>query len=302
MGDLYGTAARLARRSNWAILMAVSAFIALAVPSLAGQGNGGDHPRENADQLVRKIVANELKTHSSDQQLWRFHQVQRHDGDTEEFEYVETPQGDLHRLVARNGKPLTAEETRKEDARIEELVRNPRMFQRHMKSSREDEEEERHLVEMLPNAFEYQYLSRENQLIKLSFKPRPSFRPEHREGVVFHDMEGTIWIDPAEQRIAGLEGRLMNEVKFGGGFLGHLAKGGTFAVHLRDVGNGHWELTGLEVNMNGRMLLLKTINVRHDEQNSDFRPVRPGITLEEASNLLRQGASSSSPSADRSLY
>lgn len=299
MGRPDGISALPALELHAVVLLVAGTAVALGAARPPQSNQNG--PRQvNPNELIRTVVANELSTHGSDSELWRFRQLHRHGGQTEEFEYVETPKGDLHRLVARNGQPLTADETRKEDERIEELVRNPRAFQRQMRSSEEDAQTERHLVEMLPSAFEYQYVSRENNLVKLSFKPQPSFRPEHREGVVFHNMEGTIWIDPAEKRIAGLEGRLINEVKFGGGFLGHLAKGGTFAVHRRDVGNGHWELTSLDVNMNGRMLLLKTINVHNDDQNSNFRPVRPGITLEEASDLLKRGASSGAPSASLS--
>jgi hypothetical protein len=41
-------------------------------------------------------------------------------------------------------------------------------------------------------------------------------------------MEGTVWVDDKENRLAEISGRLIDEVKFGSGFLGHLDKGGTF--------------------------------------------------------------------------
>ena len=298
MGRFGGISGFLVRWFNLPIWIAVvGGFVVVGVSSLAGQGKRSGDPRANPNELIRSVVANELRAHPADGELCRFRQLRRHDGETEEVEYVETPKGDLHRLIARNGKALAPDEARKEDERIEELVKNPHAFQRHMKSSEEDGEEERHLLEMLPYAFEYRYVSNENKLIELGFKPQPSFRPARREGTVFHDMEGTILVDPSEERIAGIKGHLVNEVKFGGGFLGHLEKGGTFTVQRKDVGNGHWAVTRLEVNMDGRMLLLKTISVHHDEQNSDFQPVRPGITLEEAYGLLKKDASPGSSSA-----
>jgi hypothetical protein len=83
-----------------------------------------------------------------------------------------------------------------------------------------------------------------------------------------------------------IDGQLTSEVKFGGGILGHLDKGGTFIVNQKDVGGGHWELTRLFINMNGKALFFKTIDVHHDEQDVDFQPVRGDITLREAAELL----------------
>ena len=40
----------------------------------------------------------------------------------------------------------------------------------------------------------------------------------------------------------------------GWGWLGHLDKGGTLLVTQQDLGSGHWELTMLDVEMNGKAL------------------------------------------------
>jgi hypothetical protein len=38
----------------------------------------------------------------------------------------------------------------------------------------------------------------------------------------------------------------MEEVKFGGGLLGHLDKGGTFDAKQEPITKGYWEMTGLD--------------------------------------------------------
>ena len=40
-----------------------------------------------------------------------------------------------------------------------------------------------------------------------------------------------------------LSGRLTREVKFGGGFFGHLNAGGQFHVKQMEVAQGYWEMT-----------------------------------------------------------
>lgn len=276
--------------SRLAAAIVFAALIVLAARLSGASGNASDMPRKNPDQLIRDVVANELKTGTDSNDLWRYRETLRTGNATEEFEYVETPNGSLHRLLRRDGRPLSPEEARKEDERIRKMVAAPGMFEKHARNEEQDSNEARELLTMLPEAFQYRYLTRQNNLIELGFTPRPSFRPRRHEGAVFHDMEGVVWIDPGERRIAGMEGRLVNEVKFGGGILGHLEKGGTFVLHRRDVGNGHWETTLLDVNMDGKALFFKTISVRHHEEDSDFQPVDPGISLQEASNLLKKDA------------
>jgi len=60
-------------------------------------------------------------------------------------------------------------------------------------------------------------------------------------------MEGSIWVATQARRIAKIEGHLASEVKFGDGFLGHLAQGGTFSIEQQNVGEGHWDIVRLNV-------------------------------------------------------
>jgi hypothetical protein len=78
----------------------------------------------------------------------------------------------------------------------------------------------------------------------------------------------------------------MSEVKFGGGLLGHLEKGGRFAVKRAEISPSHWELTEITVNMQGKALLLKTISVQQKEVHADFQPVSDDLSLSGAAELL----------------
>jgi hypothetical protein len=101
-------------------------------------------------------------------------------------------------------------------------------------------------------------------------------------------MDGSLLVDGEQKRLAEIEGRLTSPVKFGWGLLGHLDKGGTFLVTQQDLGSGHWELTKLDVEMNGKALFFKTIAVREKELNTDFQQVPEGIRPRQAFELLRQ--------------
>ena len=281
-----------------AMLVAASMFASLTASGRTLQENLGTGQQQNPEQLIREVVANELKAQQTDHSMWRYTQTRHRGGTTEQLAFVETSKGEIHRLLAQNGQPLTPQGSIKEDARIQKLLASPQVFQQHARREEQDAQEEQHLLRMLPSAFHYCNARRESNWIKLDFTPNPFFKPQRHEGEVFRHMQGTIWIDASQKRVARIEGRLTSEVKFGGGWLGHLAKGGTFVVEQKDVGNRHWELTQLKVNINGRALFFETINVHHNERDSDFTPVPSDISLQEAAKLLKQVASQEAASLD----
>ena len=265
----------------WVWVMAFGALMPVTVPK-----NGGD-TREDADQLIRAVVANELKAQLQNGSLWRYQETKEQGGETQLLEIVETNQGNLRRTIKMDGQPLTRQQVSAEDARIQHFLSNPRTRQNERRKQQQDFASEQHFLGMLPDAFHFQNAGKDGILIKLNFEPNPAFHPSRREGQVFHHMEGSIWLDPVHMRIARVTGHLISEVKFGGGILGHLAKGGTFLVEQQEVSSGCWRLTHLEVNMKGKALFFKTIDVNQKLQNFNFERIAPQTTLQGAAEMLK---------------
>src|SRR5438552_8721901 len=99
-------------------------------------------------------------------------------------------------------------------------------------------------------------------------------------------MAGEIWVDAQKQRLVSIYGQLMNEVRFGGGLLGHLEKGGQFTVKRTEIAPAHWEVTEMAVNMRGKALLFKTISVQQNELHQNFEHVSDYLTVADAAALL----------------
>lgn len=87
-------------------------------------------------------------------------------------------------------------------------------------------------------------------------------------------------------RLVSISGQLVDEVKFAGGFLGHLEKGGQFSVKRAEISPGHWEVKEIAVNMRGKVLLFKSISVRQKELHDYFQPVPGDLSLFDAAGLL----------------
>ena len=236
--------------------------------------------------LVKTVIGNELNTSDVREMRWKYLLVKEVDGKQETREVVETKSGSLDRLIAIAGTPLTDGQQRDETERILRLSHNPEEQRKLEQTRRRDAEQCNAFLQMVPDAFLFEYVGESGGLIKLTFKPNPGFRPPSREGKVLHEMAGEIWVDAKQHRLVSINGQLVNEVKFAGGLLGHLEKGGQFAVKRAEIAPGHWEVTEMAVNMRGKALLFKTISVQQRELHRNFDRVPDDLTISDAASLL----------------
>lgn len=213
-------------------------------------------------------------------------ETSKKDGQQEVCEVIETKNGDLKVPVMINDHEITAKQREESVRRLQQLVHNPEALRKSAKDKNQDAARSQQLLGMLPDAFIFNLAERREKLQQLVFKPNPRFHPRNREAEVFHRMEGTVWVDDKENRLAEISGRLIDEVKFGGGLLGHLDKGGTFNVKQEPVAPGFWEMTVLNVEMKGKALFFKTISVRQRTSRTEFKRVPDDLTVAQAIDLF----------------
>jgi hypothetical protein len=241
----------------------------------------------SANDLVRRVVTNEL-TFQDDHTNWMYRLEKEQYGKKQVEEIVETKEGSLSRLLSVNGLPLTPKQQTEEDERGRELMTSRSAQQKLRRSLEAETLQGRRLFKMLPDAFVFSYAGGGGNLVKLSFRPNPSFHAPSLEARVFHDMEGEMWIDCKQERLAGFDGHLTQAVKFGFGVLGHLDKGGHFEVRQAEVVPGHWDMTTLSLEMTGRALLFASIGVQKKENHQDFHRVPDDLTLTQAADILNR--------------
>src|SRR5438876_2479413 len=103
-------------------------------------------------------------------------------------------------------------------------------------------------------------------------------------------MQGILLIDEQAKRIAKIDGTLVKDVGFGWGILGHLDRGGHFLVQQADVGEHQWEVTQMQLELTGKVLFVKKLNIRSSDVFSDFRPVPSDLTFAQGVELLKKHA------------
>src|ERR1700723_4343908 len=241
----------------------------------------------SANDLVRRVVTNEL-TFQDDHTNWMYRLEKEQYGKKQVEEIIETKEGSLSRLLSIDNRPLNAKQQLDEDERMRELMTSRSAQQKLRRALDAEILQGRRLFKMLPDAFVFSYAGRGGNLVRLSFRPNPSFHAPSLEARVFQDMEGEMWVDRKQERLAGFDGHLTQTVKFGFGLLGHLDKGGHFEVTQAEVVPGHWDMTTLSLEMTGKALLFANIVVQKKENHQDFHRVSDDLTLTQAADILNR--------------
>lgn len=241
-------------------------------------------------QLVRRALAAELHNAPNGQHLMRYRLRKSSPRLTTTKEIVETRDGAVARLVAVNDKPLTAVDDQKEQDRLSGLLADPGKQRNRKQSQDADMNRVLKVLRVLPDAFLYTYAGTiqgpSGRVEKFTFVPNPKFDPPDLETQVLTAMTGEIWIDPVQERVTRLDGRLSHDVDYGWGLLARLYKGGWITIDQADVGGKQWRIVRFQMSMNGRVLF-KTKSFDTIEEQSRFAPIPAGLGYAQAIDILR---------------
>jgi hypothetical protein len=273
------------------------AMLAAATSGIAAQES--QTPEMPPGELVRVTVANEVAATNHPDLHHMFRSRRQTPKGTQTRVYVETNQALAAMLIAINDQPLTADQQKAEFDHLASLVNNPEQLRKKEAREKEDEDRSLRIVKALPDAFCYEYAGTENsaaslgkpgdELVKLKFKPNPAYTPPSRVEQALRGMEGELLIDPKAQRLARIDGTLFQEVTFGWGILGHLNKGGHIVVQQADLGlgDGAWGITEMTLNISGKILMFKGLNIVSEEVLSDFHQMPEKLTFAQGVDILK---------------
>lgn len=240
---------------------------------------------QDPKQIVQQAVQTELAADDADHSRWIYFDIDRKPNFAVRQWIAETSAGDLKRVLEENGRKLSVDE---QAARINGFMRNSAAQTKQRKDDKSDDQQTRQMLNLLPRAFVWTQRGTQNGRIMLHFKPDPNFRPASYQARVFAAMEGDMEVDDAQHRITSLKGRLIHDVKFGGGLFGYLRAGGSFDVERRETGDKVWQIVETHVHIAGRILFFKSISEQEDDQKSKFKELPSGLSLAESERALFQ--------------
>ncbi len=302
------------RNPNAAVLL-VAFFAASALPATL-LAQSPVPPAVDAAALVRRAVANHLAAEASHHPQ-RFVLHKKDDRRDYIQEIVETRQGDVALAIAANGALLSAAMHQAQIDRLNNLDANPDLQEHRRKREAEDNARADKLLRMLPDAFVYHYDSTipcivttppnipipgaalpqvvappaapvtPAQCYHLTFRPNPRWDPPDTESRILRGMAGDVLLEKSLERLTRLNARMITDVDFGWGIIGHLDKGGTIFLEQTLVAPNDWELTRIKLNLTGRALMVKPLSYHISEEMGHYSPVPDDLDYHEAIRMLK---------------
>lgn len=197
---------------------------------------------------------------------------------------AESPQGDLHRTIKRNGVPLTPAETQAETDRLNIGKHDLAGQAKAKKASQHDDQEAANMMRNFPTAFLWSVAKETPDHIYLDYRPNPKYSAPTLASKVMAQMTGQMVVQKKGTHLYTMKGRLTQDVTLLFGLV-KLRAGGWFDVERREVTPGHWQIVEQHTHMEGRALLFKTVGQEEDETKTDFRESNVRSLLEAGAAL-----------------
>ena len=249
----------------------------------------GTVPQEQIRDLLRRVAEHDLE---NEKRLRDYTYVQREEehkldghgtikkieSSTSEVLVIYGEQ--VERLIAKNDKPLSADETKKEEERIQKITdkrKNESDSDRRKRLEEKNKEDGRKFVLDVADAYNFRLVG--NDLLDgretwvLDADPRPSYEPKSREAKMLPKLKGRIWIDKAEMQWKKFDITTTDTISFGL-FLARVHKGSRIVVETTRVNEEVWLPKYLSVHVDVRVALLKNFNEDLEQIYRDYKKFR----------------------------
>lgn len=186
-------------------------------------------------------------------------------------------------LVAKDQKPLSAQEQEKENERTKKKI--DEIQKEHAK--KEVKEEKRKAegkadkknddpgIEIFLHVCQFVNPRRERfrgqDVLVFDFEPNPEYKAHSLAEGVVQKLAGVIWVDEKAHQVVRVEGHFVGDARIAGGLLVNLQKGSSFVAEQAFLNNEVWLPTYEEANIGARFLLVKGLKVSAKTHYSDYK-------------------------------
>lgn len=256
---------------------------------------------EGGSEYIRKIAENVKKNRILEmsytfevthQKLTLGRNTEVKDSEARTYEITPLEDDYYRKLVKKDGNPLSEQEARNEEKKLEESLKRQTHLSISERNKLEKKKMERRRKEEqfwneVIKAFDFTEVSGETVEGRSTrvFKavPRAQYVPEDSDFELLKKIKGKIWVDIADDQVSRADVEFIDDIRFGGGFLAKVNKGGTFTVLQKKVNDEVWFPTHSEVVVNGRLLLFKGFNLKILSDFGNYRKFETSVNFLPAS-------------------
>jgi hypothetical protein len=196
---------------------------------------------------------------------------------------------EVRRLIAKDGKPLDANERKREEDRFNkrfdelkkkqaELAADPK------KQAKQEEQDEAQISDFL-RAEVFTNPRRTTlhgeDVIAFDFAGNPNYKAKKTIDRIVQKLSGVMWVDDQAREIARLEARFAESAHVGGGVVGSIEKGSNFVFEQQKLNQEVWLPSYAEAHVAGRIFVVK-LKQNFVDRYSDYKKFRVGATVSPA--------------------
>jgi hypothetical protein len=195
------------------------------------------------------------------------------------YDVLEIYGEEAHRLISKDGKPLSEKDAAKEDEKIQKIIDKRKNEsdsdrEKRLKKEEKDREHDREFVREVADAYTFTYKGTENLQGRESYvidaEPRPGFEPHTREGKILPKFRFRLWLDRAEDQWVKLDATCIDTVSFGL-FIARIHQGSRILIETTRVNDEVWLPQHIAVHFDAKLALLKTIDMNLDLTYKDYK-------------------------------
>jgi len=192
----------------------------------------------------------------------------------------------VDRVVARDGKPLTPEEAKKESDKIDKDVAKDKERRAKAESSGKATDAEGHdeltvsrILQLGTFSNPRRVMLNDRPTIVADYAGDPNAKTKNRFETMFRDLIGTVWIDEQDRALVQVQGHFLNDFKIGGGLIADVKKDSSFSAKMTKVNGEVWLPEEFAGQGKIRVLLFAGFNGRLKLVTSDYRKFRASATI-----------------------
>jgi hypothetical protein len=203
----------------------------------------------------------------------------------------------INKLLARDGKPISDEEMKKENDEIDKKLAELREQKAQSATSGQPPAQKKkdsdncdsyenclwHFLEVGPQ------LGTFSKVRRVDLRGRPSIafdyigNPHAKANTmldgVFRNLAGTVWVDEQDHALVRIEGKVFEDYKVGGGLLADVHKGATLQMEWAKINDEVWLPASFSGRGSARILLFVSHSEQIDQQWSDYRKFHVSSTI-----------------------
>jgi hypothetical protein len=206
---------------------------------------------------------------------------------------IESEQGNVARLIERDGHPLTTAEDTAERSRLNDILTSPEAYLKHQKKDDLGKDYTAQLLRLMPRAMIYSYTPGQPQpaganapQVVLDFQPDPAFHPPTMVSEVLTGLAGRVWLDARTGVMTRIEGKVLRPVNFGWGIIAKVYPGGTVEFEQASIDGRRWAYTHVAERATMREMMVRTSTTKIEMTAWGFRLLPKPMSVQEAVHAL----------------